>query len=84
MKSFLETYTGNQIPDESTIRKKYLPKSFKKTMTEITLKLIGKKFYIQIDECTDTWATSVGALVNLDVEFFFEWFVFSHSVTSTK
>ena len=42
MKSFLETYTGKSIPDESTLRKSYLSKSFKKTMTEITSKLIGK------------------------------------------
>jgi hypothetical protein len=45
MKSFLETYTGKAIPDESTLRKSYLPKSFKSTMAEITSKLMGKKLY---------------------------------------
>lgn len=52
-KSFLEKYTNEVIPDESTLRKNYLNDCFEETLTKIKSTLQDKKIWIAIDETTD-------------------------------
>lgn len=54
-RSFLEKYmVQNRIPDESTIRKNYLPQCFEQFMHNVTSSLRNKKIWISIDETTDS------------------------------
>ncbi|KAF2905786.1 hypothetical protein ILUMI_00381 [Ignelater luminosus] len=48
-----EKYTGKKTPNESTLRKTYLPDAFNDIMKRIALELKGKYFYIVVDETTD-------------------------------
>lgn len=52
-KSFLEKYTDEVIPDESTLRKNYLNDCFEETLTKIKSTFQDKKIWISIDETTD-------------------------------
>ncbi|KAF2896958.1 hypothetical protein ILUMI_09220 [Ignelater luminosus] len=53
-RQFLEKYTGKKTPNESTLRKTYLPDAFNDIMKRIALELKGKYFYIVVDETTDS------------------------------
>ena len=53
VKSLLETWSGQAAPDESTLRKNYLPKQFNKVISAIKEAVTGKNYYIMVDEATD-------------------------------
>ncbi|KAF2887768.1 hypothetical protein ILUMI_18405, partial [Ignelater luminosus] len=53
-RQFLGKYTGKKTPNESTLRKTYLPDAFNDIMKRIALELRGKYFYIVVDETTDS------------------------------
>ena len=53
LKSFLETYTKKNIPNESTLRKNYVPKLFDETMAEVRRRVSGQYVYTVVDETTN-------------------------------
>ena len=53
LKSIFEKWTARSLPDESTIRKKYIPEQFNKVIQQIKDKLAGKDYYVMVDEATD-------------------------------
>lgn len=53
LRDFLERHTGHSIPDESTLRKNYIPHCYDETMRRIRQQVSGKKFFVSIDETTD-------------------------------
>ena len=53
LKSFLERYIGRPIPDESTLRKKYIPLCYNETMARIRGSVREKKIFFSIDETSD-------------------------------
>lgn len=52
-KDFLAKYTNNKIPDESTLRKNYLPICYNKTIEKIKNELVDNYLYLIVDETTD-------------------------------
>lgn len=54
LKMFLETYTPHRVPDESTLRKNYVPVLCNETIEEIRTKVRDSFVYIIVDETTDT------------------------------
>lgn len=53
LKSFLEKHIGKSIPDESTLRKNYIPNIYKSVMDQIISDIGNNYVYIIIDETTD-------------------------------
>lgn len=53
LKLFLEKYTNQQIPNESTLRKNYVDTNYALTMQRIKDEVKDKKIWISIDETTD-------------------------------
>lgn len=53
LKSFLEKHTGKSIPDESTLRKNYIPNIYKSVMDQIISDIGNNYVYIIVDETTD-------------------------------
>jgi len=62
-KKFLEKYCQENIPDESTIRKNYLPMMYEKTIDSIRERLAGKGIWISVDETTDITGRCVANVV---------------------
>ena len=52
-RSFLEKYMKREIPDESTVRKYYIEKCYKETVTTIRQNIADNNVWISIDETTD-------------------------------
>lgn len=52
-RSFLQKYTNKSIPDESTLRKKYLQVCFDSAIVKIRQKIGEHYLYIMVDETTD-------------------------------
>lgn len=52
-KTFLEVYTKNDIPSESTLRKGYVDDIYNETMDKIRKIISDKKIWVSIDETTD-------------------------------
>lgn len=52
-RTFLETYTKNEIPCEATLRKGYLDDIYMETMNNIREKISNKTIWVSIDETTD-------------------------------
>jgi len=52
-KSFLEKHTAKSIPDESTLRKNYIPNIYKSVMDQIISDIGNNYVYIIVDETTD-------------------------------
>lgn len=59
VKQFLQTYTIFSVPDESTIRKNYLPGRYSDIIKTIQANLHGKFLFIIVDETTDRKKRSV-------------------------
>ncbi|XP_068898406.1 uncharacterized protein [Tenebrio molitor] len=51
--NFLTKYCGRKIPDESTLRKNYLPKCYKDTIDRIRNELDPFNIWVSVDETTD-------------------------------
>ena len=52
-KSFLQKYTSNHIPDESTLRKNYLAGLYTQTIEGIRQTLANDLIWVSVDETTD-------------------------------
>jgi hypothetical protein len=53
LKAFLAKYTDRHIPDDSTLRKNYIPGCYKKIMTSIQNKVADNYIWVSADETTD-------------------------------
>lgn len=53
LRTFLQKYTKEEVPSESTIRKTYLNICFEETLLRIRSRVAEKKIWISIDETTD-------------------------------
>lgn len=53
LRAFLEKYTHEHVPDESTLRKNYLPQCYEETLNMIRSEVDGKKIWVSIDETSD-------------------------------
>lgn len=62
-KTFLEKYTQNIIPDESTFRKNYVQKVYEKTMASIREAIGDHSIWISIDETTDVTGRFVANVI---------------------
>jgi hypothetical protein len=63
LKDFLEQYTGKTIPDESTIRKKYVNVIYEETLTSIRQNIQDGPIWVSIDESTDADGRYVGNVI---------------------
>ena len=63
MKIFLNKWTGQTIPDESTLRKYYVHKNASEIMKTIKKSFIDKPYFIQIDEMQDINGRFIVALL---------------------
>lgn len=54
LRDFLKNYTKRNIPDESTLRKNYIPMIFDETIEKIRLKVATNDIFLMIDETTDS------------------------------
>jgi len=52
-RNFLSKYTGQHIPDESTVRKNYVSNTYNNTINSIRTYVENKKLWVSIDETTD-------------------------------
>lgn len=53
-RNFLENYTGNAVPEESVLRKRYVDECYERTMEKIRRRVLGRKIWVSVDEaCTD-------------------------------
>lgn len=62
-KSFMEKWTGQVLPSESSIRKSYLPIEYENTVKTVRDKIADNDYYIQIDEATDANGRSIFAVL---------------------
>lgn len=63
LKDFLEQYTGKTIPEESTIRKKYVNVIYEETLTSIRQNIQDGPIWVSIDESTDEDGRYVGNVI---------------------
>lgn len=63
VKNFLAKYTNFDPPDESTIRKHYLPKCYEETLRNIRAVCENEKIWVCIDETTDSTLRKLGNVV---------------------
>ena len=70
LRSFLEKYTNQTIPNESTLRKNYVDVIYNSTMQKITKDVGDNNIWISIDETYDTMGRFVANVVIgiLDIE----------------
>jgi hypothetical protein len=60
---FLEKYTKEIIPDESTLRKNYLKKNYEETLNKIRAEIQEGPIWVTIDETTDVEGRHIGNVV---------------------
>lgn len=53
-RSFIKKYTGHTAPDESTLRKNYLPQLYAETIENIRNSIRDNWIYLQVDESADS------------------------------
>ena len=61
--NFLKKYTGQPIPNESTLRKNYLDKCYQQSITKIRDSLKDDNVWISVDETTDKQGRYVANLI---------------------
>ncbi len=59
LRNFLETNIGITMPDQSTLRKKYMVEIYDEIMEEIRKEVDGKEVWISVDETTDLLGRAV-------------------------
>lgn len=59
----MEEYTKTVIPDESTLRKTYIPRHFETTIKEIRNQLHNMDIWVSLDETTDSLGRYVANFV---------------------
>lgn len=62
-RTFLEKWTSQKTPDESTLRKNYLPRQYEERIQELQQLFAGKHIWVGMDELCDKSKRSVGAVV---------------------
>lgn len=62
-KLFLQKYTKQNIPDESTLRKNYLKKCFEQSINEIRKRVDNQFIYIMVNETTDPRGLYICSLI---------------------
>lgn len=62
-RGFLEKYTTCNIPDESTLRKLYLPRCYDDKLNKIKQSVQGNKIWVSIDESTDVEGRYIGNVI---------------------
>jgi hypothetical protein len=60
VRSFLEKHTKQDVPDESTLRKTYLPKVYNEHILRIREAIGDSPVWVQVDETTDSVGRYVG------------------------
>jgi len=68
-RSFLEKYTGKEIPTVTTLRKTYVNDCYDDTMKIIRNYVTGKKIWVSIDETTDKSGRFIANVVIGTLEF---------------
>nr|CAD7406682.1 unnamed protein product [Timema poppensis] len=63
LKGFLTKYTNKQIPDESTLRKKYLHPQYLSTIEKIKENIGDSYFWASVDETTDRCGRYIANIV---------------------
>ena len=53
-KSFFNTYTKFDLPNESTLRKNYIPPLYDESMSRVKAELGNTPIWVSLDETTDT------------------------------
>ncbi|XP_033245103.1 uncharacterized protein LOC117187204 [Drosophila miranda] len=61
--NFLKKYTGQQIPDESTLKKNYLDKTYQQSIQKIRESIKDENVWISVDETTDKQGRYVANLI---------------------
>lgn len=54
VKRFVEKYTAHPVPDQTTLRRNYLPVLYTKLIKHIRSKAAGKRIWTSVDETTDS------------------------------
>lgn len=63
LRDFLGRYTGHSIPDESTLRKNYIPQCYEETIRKIRERVCGKKIFVSIDESSDVEGRLIASVI---------------------
>lgn len=63
LKEFLEHYTKQIVPDESTLRKNYVPVMYQQSLEEIRAKIGENYIWVALDETTDVCGRYVANFV---------------------
>lgn len=63
LKQTLEKYSKLSIPDESTVRKNYLPKVYQETMSKIRQQIGDSCIWVTMDETTDSAGRYVANII---------------------
>ncbi|CAN7983616.1 unnamed protein product, partial [Ixodes hexagonus] len=53
LRTFLEKYTKQHVPDESTLRRKYVKESYKEALAKIKKEIGGNYIWVSVDKTTD-------------------------------
>ncbi|KAG7165511.1 hypothetical protein Hamer_G029399 [Homarus americanus] len=61
--SFLEKYTDQKVPSESTLRKNYVPDLYNETLDRLREKVGDNSIWVSLDETTDVDARCVANFV---------------------
>lgn len=69
LKNFLQKYTREQVPSESTLRKNYVDVCYSETVNRIRDAVSGKKIWISVDETQDSCRRSIANVVIGTMEF---------------
>lgn len=62
-KNFLEKYTSEVIPDQTTLRKSHVDSCYQETIEKIRDKVVGKKIWVSIDETTDVEGRYIASVI---------------------
>ncbi|XP_053964253.1 uncharacterized protein LOC128867182 [Anastrepha ludens] len=60
---FIEKYTSQSVPDQSTLRRNYVPHLYEKSSEKLRLKADGEHIWVALDETTDIEKISVANFV---------------------
>ena len=63
LRKFLEKYTKETVPSESTLRKTYLSVCYEEALQRIRAEVGGKKIWISIDESTDAMGRYIANVI---------------------
>ncbi|KAL4153881.1 hypothetical protein QTP88_001714 [Uroleucon formosanum] len=62
-KQFLIKYTGQNIPDQTTLRKVNVDHCYQEVLNEIGQKVAGKKIWVSIDQTTDAEGRFIASVI---------------------